>query len=64
MFTEASSALLVLAVFCCSVCAAVGDTCCWLANATCCGVGFTVVPPTPPLKLTWVTVVLLMTVLL
>jgi len=46
------------------VCNAVAGVCCSLATTSCCGVGLTVVPPVPPLKLTRVTLVLLITVLL
>src|SRR5262249_1471105 len=49
LLTEWNSALLVLAVCCCSVCAAVGATCCSLAKAAWSAVGLTVVPPAPPL---------------
>ena len=50
-FTEASSALLVLAACSCWVCRGVAATCGWRAAACSCGVGLAVVPPVPPLKL-------------
>jgi hypothetical protein len=61
---EACNAGLALAKFWCCVWAAVGGVCCSLAAASSCGVAFALVPPAPPLKLTLVTVVLLITVLL
>jgi hypothetical protein len=63
-FTEARSALLVLAAVWCCVCAAVAGVCASLAAACSCGVGCADVPPVPPLKLTFVTFVLVATVLL
>ena len=51
-FSDASRALLALAVRSCWSCAGMAATCCSCAAASSSGVGRAVVPPLPPLKLT------------
>ena len=48
----------------CCACSGVAEVCCSRAAAACSEVGCAVMPPVPPLKLTFVADVLLMTVLL